>query len=648
MIRKSREIRVETLLLVAASLAAGVGIMTVADSVSSLSLLIFLVLWMIGLAAYLRARDGLPSWLANGFALLAVAVTFLVTPGSDAIAARLGLIVILLGVKFSRTKTPRDYLQIFLLVIFLLAGEACLFLDVAFLFPLLALLLVLGIGAVLLSYFSEDPSLRISFGIAGTVCLWTALMTLVVLPLVAALFVLLPRSGYPMLDFRGRRAAGVTGFSNKIALGVVANIQDSNAVALRMETGQGRIAESQLYWRGIVFDNFDGKNWIATPARNREDAGRLRLNGTPVSYTVYLEPSHGNLLVTLDKPLSVSLRRAVRRPDLTYFSFTPANRPLRYGALSVPTEVISTPAVPEQVYRQLPPGLERIKKQTASLVPAHAEAATAIKTLMSFLKGGNFQYAQSSLPPSDKPLEEFIFTSRRGNCEYFASALAVMLRMAGIPARIVGGYRGGYFQEGGGYYVVYEKNAHVWVEAYVPETGWVRLDPTPAQGAAFTSAAGRGLRFWSIVKFDLLQYYFMILVLNFDAQTQVRLLSLLGSTLGRLPDLLLQGGKYPAVLVAIFIMLGLSPYLYGRLQRWGGSYEERLLRTFLARMEKMGYRKAPDQGLEEFVKSFDKEETYRAAAEFVTRYEESFYRDRPLSRGEAAFLEKMIGRIGQG
>ena len=631
--------------MMVASLAAFIGTLAVVQYVGVVCLLIFLTLWTAGAAAYCRAQAGLPGWLINGLALLAVAVTFLWTPGEDVLTDRFELMVILLGLKFSGTKASRDYLQIFLLVIFLLTGSAYLFADVTFILFLVALLLLSGVGAVLLSYLSEDRFLSLTLATSGKVCVSAVLISFLVIPLMAVLFVAMPRSGYPMLNFTGSKAGSITGFSDRIALGVMTNIQENNAVAFRAETGQKRIAEDMLYWRGIVFDSFDGKKWATTSAGNIDES-TIRLKGIPVYYTVYLEPSNSDMIVTLDKPLSLPLRRMSGRPDLTYSVLEPVNNPLSYNAFSVPTEVIPTADLPPVVYLQLPAGLERIREKEQSLVPRNADAATAIRSLMLFLKSGAFHYAQSGLPISGKPLEEFLFTSRRGNCEYFASALAVMLRMAGVPARIVGGYRGGYFQETGGYYVVFQKNAHVWVEAYVPGTGWIRLDPTPVQSADFTSAARRGLRFWSGVKLDVLQYYFMIFVLNYDFQMQAKLFSLLAAAAGKPPAFLLRNRKQLAAMAAILTIISLSPFFYRRFRHWGGSHEERLLRVFLDRMEKMGYRKLPYLGLEEFIRSVEKKEIYEEAQAFVKAYQETLYHDRRLSRREAAILGRMVSQIG--
>ncbi|HBD09386.1 MAG TPA: hypothetical protein DCZ69_14105, partial [Syntrophobacteraceae bacterium] len=130
-------------------------------------------------------------------------------------------------------------------------------------------------------------------------------------------------------------------------------------------------------------------------------------------------------------------------------------------------------------YLQLPAGLPKEVVDLVMGLTAGKDPDAQVAVLTQYFQRANYKYSLDNLPISEEPIADFILKHRYGNCEYFASALAVMLRIAGIPSRVVGGYRGGTYNNVGQYYMVTQNSAHLWVEAYTSEGAWLRLEPTP-------------------------------------------------------------------------------------------------------------------------------------------------------------------------
>jgi len=264
------------------------------------------------------------------------------------------------------------------------------------------------------------------------------------------------------------------------------------------------------------------------------------------------------------------------------------------------------------------------------------------------LRSGEYQYSLKNLPVSDDPREDFLFRNKYGNCEYFASAMAVMLRIAGIPSRLVGGYKGGYYNNAGEYYVVPQKNAHVWVEAYLEKgayrdnSGWLRMDPTPAGIENFVSGSSSDPFFRVKLLMDSMNYYWNALVINYDFSKQASLIQKLRSGI-RNPRLHLSMKSKSAVLysaaLACFILVFLVIY---RLAVRRKIPHEKILNDFLKRMGRHGYKKSSSEGLEEFVARIKDERIQEKASRFVQAFEGYYYRDKRISREDMRKLRLLL------
>jgi transglutaminase-like putative cysteine protease len=452
------------------------------------------------------------------------------------------------------------------------------------------------------------------------------------------MFVILPRTSYPLLYSLQRGSSAHTGFSDSVSLGNVSDIQEDAAVVLRAQ--MERVDEHSLYWRGIVLDTFDGVSWQSMHREPHDRNNLPLLPGRRIAQTIYLEPYGNKYLFALDKPSSLLLRYVRGYRDLTHsLPFTLSQR-IRYEALSALSDVFGEQKIDRSVYLQLPEGKLARTKELAGSLSRRTEGET-IGEMLNFLRNGAYRYSLENLPVSVNPLEDFLFNHKYGNCEYFASAMAVMLRMAGIPSRVVGGYRGGYYNDAGEYYLVTQKNAHVWVEAYLESGKWKRFDPTPAGIEQFVSFAQGGIFLKARFLLDTINYYWNALVINYDFAKQMTLLQKLRSFKRpkvQFPLAREQTVRYSAAL----LVLGFSVWLIYFLIAKRRAPEEKLREAFLRKMGRHGYRKAPSEGLEEFASRIKEPSLQEKAYRFVREFERIYYKDIPLTRQEAKRLKCML------
>jgi len=220
-----------------------------------------------------------------------------------------------------------------------------------------------------------------------------------------------------------------------------------------------------------------------------------------------------------------------------------------------------------------------------------------------------------------------------------------MLRVAGVPSRMVGGYRGGYYNEVGRYYLVPQKNAHVWVEAFIPQKGWVRVDPTPTSVDTF-SASKKGNIFLKVsIFFDTINYYWNTIIINYNLQSQLSIARSIYKGL-RKPSLPFSLTRHHVAISFIVIaLLSLAAFLIKSLTLNKKTKEMKILSRFLRSMERAGYKKTNSQGLEEFVASLHNEKLKSHALRFVKTYEKLYYTDTKLDKKDIRNLEMILNDI---
>lgn len=602
-----------------------------------------------GLSVYFerRGKFPIPRWVLNICALAVLFISFYRLNLDNIVIPALEGLLLLLSIKFLQEKKFRDFMQIYTIVVFLLAGSSLMSIDMEFLLYFMALLFLLGLAIVLLAYYTQNPALVLPGKTVLKIILNSLLIPLVSIPLTLFMFVILPRTNYPFFKFLNRAEKAQSGFTDNVRLGEVSSIQEDSSIIFRAR--MPRLDNEVLYWRGIVLDYYDGKSW-----RNlqRDTPVQVHLTGKRVEQTIYIEPYENKYLFALDKPLHIALRDATSHNDLTFSLAQNIGRKLRYEAVSVLSEVIPEHGIDEDKYLQLPEGISR---ETIDLVAGlvrgkRQDTEETIRLLLKFLREGDYKYSFRSLPITQEPLEAFLFKYKYGNCEYFASAMAVMLRLAQVPSRLVGGYMGGYYNEAGGYYIIPQKNAHVWVEAYVKDKGWVRLDPTPVFAADFSSA-GKDFFLRTRLLFDTINYYWNAFIINYDFEKQTTLLLKIRSGISKpkidLKGLAIKKEKLIPYAAGIVFIAGTGFIIYALIFRRKKG-EEILLMLFFKRLGRYGYTKQKSQGLEEFAAGIQDEGLRLAAYKFVGEFQRHFYRDEGLTKKDMKILRSLIKAVKSG
>ena len=405
------------------------------------------------------------------------------------------------------------------------------------------------------------------------------------------------------------------------------------------------VNQQDLYWRGIVLDKFDGRSW--RNSGNHVKSKPILAGDRQIDQVIYLEPYGNNYLFALDKPKSIFLRHVEHSNDLTYSLPEYFHDRIRYEATSVISDFLPDKSANHSQYLQLPAYFSPKISQLVAELSSGKQGSEAVKALLGFFRRGDFSYSMKKLPNSENPLEDFLFQNRSGNCEFFASSLAVMLRMAGVPARLVGGYRGGYYNQAAGYYMVLQNNAHVWVEAYLPEKrGWLRIDPTLYSRTDASIGTGQSLFMRLKLTMDTFNYYWYKFIINYDFSKQLALIRKLKATIQK-PDVQIglaknEIKKYLRYLLAIPLIVF---FVYAVFRAARKRPQDKLIARFQNRMSQLGYERRDCEGLEEFTARIEDQNVRRKAEQFVNKFESIYYKDRNFSNDDRKLLNRHISEL---
>ncbi|MDP9992932.1 transglutaminase-like putative cysteine protease [Variovorax boronicumulans] len=440
------------------------------------------LLWRGSLAIEARPLPG--KWWRIALLALALAGTYATHRTLLGRDAGVTLIVILLALKTLELRARRDAFVVFFLGFFAMLTNF--FYSQSLLTAFTMLLALLGLLTALVNAHMPvgKPSLLQAARTAG----WMALAGA---PIMLALFLLFPRFA-PLWGTPSDAMAGRMGLSNTMRVGTIAELALDDSIAARIKFDENRVPpQSQLYFRGPVLGQFDGREWSALPAwaRGGQGAANLRVTGEPVRYEVTLEPSNRPWLLTLDaaqKAPEAPGLEVMGTPDLQWLSNRPVTDLLRYRAESYPqfqSGPVRRMGGQLQAYLALPPGTN---PRTAALAaemrndPALAGAAAPalVQAALRRLRTGGYTYTLEPGVYGNDTADEFWFDRKEGFCEHIASAFVVLMRNLGIPSRIVTGYQGGELNSIDNYWVVRQRDAHAWAEVWQEGSGWVRVDPT--------------------------------------------------------------------------------------------------------------------------------------------------------------------------
>lgn len=516
-------------------------------------------LWLPGWFALLAASLLLARWLQRRryarawpvwvkFPLLLAVLALVVFEFGNPLARQAGtaLLVGLTTLKLIESERRRDGLLVVTVCFFLISVQ---FLFNQGLGVTLYMLLPSLIGFLALNELQAPPGTRGGlldrFSTASRELL---LLLAVALPLTAFLFLTLPRLSEPLWGTRDNRWQAKTGLSETMSPGSITELLGDDSPVMRVEFSGAIPRRNQMYWRGPVLWRFDGVEWTMNLLYQTQLHGNLdgpqQGAADDLRYQVMMEPSERRWLFLLDRPTGFPAD-ARRTMDGQVVRNKPVMQLYHYEAasdLGAPVPLDTLPLEQKRMGLQLPEGMNpRSAELAASWRQQYDDDRMALaRRALQYFREQPFGYSLSPPPLlSRHRIDEFLFETRRGFCEHYAAAFVVLMRQAGVPARVVTGYQGAEYNRAGDYFVVRNSDAHAWAEILVDGLGWVRMEPTGAVaperielGAEATLIGGGSvlfrdgglLRDWRD-RLDAVQAWWNRVVVRFDTARQRALLA---------------------------------------------------------------------------------------------------------------------------
>ncbi len=549
-----------------------------------------------------------PSWL---MALLLATSMMLVIYQADLSEGRqfgVTLLVLMAGMKLLEMKTRRD-LYIFIFLGYFVLVTLFLFYQTA---ALTAYVLLIGTGFTALLVGNNLTGDRLPLKMLGGKSL---LMMITSIPVMMLLFILFPRLDGPLWSLSLGAGSGVTGMSDQISLGSISDLSQSREVAFRVRFHGEMPPPAQRYWRGMVLWHTDGRNW--TRGESHAPGMTFQAETPPIAYEVTMEPTGQHWLFPLDHVLHPG-KGMVMNSDGELGTPRPIKRRFTWqgnSALRVQGKHLSSREW--QLGLQLPDNLTpRIQQFAATLRGKGRSDEGVVRAALRYFNQQPFVYTLQPPILEQNPVDQFLFETRQGFCEHYATSFVVLMRLADIPARVVIGYQGGQINPMGGHLVVRQSDAHAWAEVWLEERGWTRVDPTSAvaperiehsivpadyadgapvnfdlgQAGGFVADILHNMR-WLRDNMQLKWHYWVV---GFNSQRQQRLLHKLG--LPALPG-------YGLGVLAILSALGLAGLIFAvaqwRRKRAADDLSLQAYRRFLRKLEKGGLKIPPSLGPED-------------------------------------------------
>ncbi|MCX8164745.1 MAG: DUF3488 and transglutaminase-like domain-containing protein [Aquificaceae bacterium] len=428
------------------------------------------------------------------------------------------VVLLLLAIKSLEEKKIRDLYQMLLLSLFGLSISTAYSIGPSFLLFFLLHGFLAVSSLVLLNLYRRSGDKKLSWLNYREYILAGFALFLSVALLTFPLFFFLPRTQAPIFDLFSKGSGLKTGLAESIALGKIGEIQEDNAVVFRAYGLPQGLKDP--YWRVIVFSTYSKNTWL----RAREDKYILPENSEGLTYSLILEPSFDNMVPALDYPLNL-----LRIEGLSANAFMATGNVLRLDreinrAVRVTVSSSKTPILVEdpkpylQIPKDISPNLIKLAEELSKGAQGDIEK---IKRVLEHFSTG-YQYTLKLEKYEGDPIDYFMFVSKKGNCEYYASATALLLRLMGVPTRVVGGYKGALWNPYGNYHIVTNSMAHVWVEAYV-EGKWLRIDTTPPYMAPSVGKIS-GL---SLLRDSLVSFWYSNVV-GYSSEKQIKLFKNIG------------------------------------------------------------------------------------------------------------------------
>ncbi len=451
------------------------------------------------------------------------------------------------------------------------------------------------------------------------------------IPVMIVVFIMFPRVS-PLWAVNSTQASATTGMSETMSPGDIAKLGQSTRVAFRATFKEPIPPRRQLYWRGLVMSEFDGRTWRRGP-QDTEQAFRIDWSGAdiprfaeyfgrmraPIRYDVILEPTGRQWLFGLAVARSRTVGVGVTA-DARLISQVPVTSKFRYDVVSYRDYILEprlSPASLRHKIRIPSDGNRRARVFAEELLNQSGSREADINRVLDYFRLEPFAYTLQPPLLGENPVDQFLFETRRGFCEHYASAFAFLMRAAGIPARIVAGYQGGEYSADRSYLVVRDSDAHAWVEVWLEGRGWMRFDPTAevspdridlglevaAEAELDQLSPLSPLRYrnigvinWIRLRMDLLNYYWSRMVLGYDRESQADFFSRwFGEVDWRKTTVIMVG-----LVSALYLLTALS-LLRKRAVKKRDPVTESYLR-FCRKLERIGVVRRPDEGPVDFAR----------------------------------------------
>lgn len=532
---------------------------------------------------------------------------FGLTIGLDAGAA---LLTIMLGFKVVEIRSLRDYYLSCYLGYFLVITNF--FYSQSMLMLALMLLVIVLLTSCLISVNNASMPTRGRLWLAGK-------MVLQAMPVMLILFVLFPRIAGPIWgvpDDANNTAS--TGISDTLRMGEFSQLSLSDEIAFRVEFNTKQMPpSSQLYWRGPVLWTSDGQTWSALERQQiQRKTPQITTSGEAVDYTITLEPHDQRWLFALDLPTAQPRSMATYlTTDGRLMSAKPIKQRKQYQLESHTDYQFNADGDPNlKAALQLAEGKHPRTRALAEKWQQQSDSKQQyIDRVLSHFNQQDFTYTLSPPPLEGDSVDAFLFDSRQGFCEHYAASFTVLMRAAGIPARIVTGYLGGDLNPVDNILVVRQRDAHAWSEVWLEDRGWVRVDPTSAvssqriesgisnllpaerRSPVFIARSDALVQLWRQMKYnwDALNSAWDMWVVAFGPERQKQLLSLLGM---QNPD----WQKMAISLAVLLTLVGIIMLLASFYRRQHPDPAVRLYQRFCRKLGQLGIHKADYEGPHDF------------------------------------------------
>jgi protein-glutamine gamma-glutamyltransferase len=442
-------------------------------------------------------------------------------------------------------------------------------------------------------------------------------------PLVVLLFVLFPRINTGLrVDFRAYGLAG-SGFSDRLSPGSIAALANSSEIAFRAEfPGSTATPPGSMYWRGAVMWHCDGLEWRApyVPVSVSRSARQLP-RGNTIRQRITLAPHGARWMFALDRPFEIPPGAILARGDYLC-SVQTIRKARRYEVVSAVGAVGKelTPGERREAL-ELPPSISpAVRDLTQSWTTQSSNPRAIVNSALQFFQTQGFRYSLTPGEYKSNDLEQFLFRRRVGFCEHYAASFATLMRLAGVPARVVVGYLGGEYNDLGHFFLVRQADTHAWCEVWLPESGWTRVDPTTAvapgrasldftsfletrgvsgqmqspRSAFFTQLARSALFTNARLALETLSYEWDTRVLAFDADVQEVLLDSMG---------LANRGPFVLIVEILIVAIALLVIYFGWMQlrtRSRADQVKALYERFCRKAARLGVRRDPWEGPADF------------------------------------------------